>query len=82
MSEELKPCPFCGSHEVDMDKLDGSRYWRVACGTSFRCGNGPWRDSKAMAIAAWNRRTADARVERMEKVVEAARDVCESLGVN
>ena len=70
IEEALKACPFCGSREVDMDKLDGSRYWRVMCGTSFRCGNGPWRDSKTQAIAAWNRRAQEKAVEGL---VEEAR---------
>lgn len=66
MADELKPCPFDGA-EASLDRLEGSCCWRVMCGlNSFRCGNGPWKDSKKKAIAAWNRRTPSPRVAEAE----------------
>lgn len=63
MSEELKPCPFCGSTRVFIERdyppsenpaLDNE--W-VEC---LRCGaTGPWHTvtrSHRVIISAWNRR--------------------------
>lgn len=67
MSEELKPCPFCGETPDASDKAtfrytDGHKWGAVVC-----CGTGPevrtgygeishWKDD---AITAWNTRTHD-----------------------
>lgn len=52
MSEELKPCPFCGCHEIDI--IEGS--W-VEC---HDCRNGTEPlTSRGKAIASWNRRAED-----------------------
>ena len=52
MSETLKPCPFCGGearmHDNGME---------VVCVSCESCG--PFCDTKAEAIAAWNARAAD-----------------------
>jgi len=55
MSEKnLKPCPFCGSKDVSISHVYGSLYQ----GYCDNCtGEGPWRNSRRGAIAAWNRRT-------------------------
>lgn len=51
MSEELKPCPFCGSTLLGMSQT--GIYW----GRCDSChGEGPTEDTEAEAIAAWNRR--------------------------
>ena len=54
MSEKnLKPCPFCGSKDVSISHVYGSLYQ----GYCDNCtGEGPWRNSRRGAIAAWNRR--------------------------
>lgn len=31
MSEELKPCPFCGSTDVECSQDDYCDYWSVTC---------------------------------------------------
>lgn len=55
MSEELKPCPFCGSYDVVVDEAYASGYARC-CG----CGaEGRMCDSYGEAVSAWNRRTVD-----------------------
>ena len=60
MPDELKPCPFCG--EASESKIilssSGMGVEFVAC---LACGtDGPAEQTKAEAIAAWNRRAADA----------------------
>jgi Lar family restriction alleviation protein len=53
MDVELKPCPFCGSSDVHIVAGDKCDEW----GTCVNCGaDGPFRDTEAQAIAAWNRR--------------------------
>ena len=69
MSEELKPCPFCGRHELlissILHKLDDVEYsqWSVFCdasgckvGCGAMCG---YHDTKEQAIEAWNRRVGE-----------------------
>lgn len=59
MSDELKPCPFCGSEATMQDTEDWSPYsrWMVRC---TECGmDTGGRESKSAAISAWN-----ARAER------------------
>ena len=53
---KLLPCPFCGQ-SVNLEAgEDPATCWFVACRGA--CGTeGPERDSKAEAIAAWNRRS-------------------------
>lgn len=59
LKESLRPCPFCGSaeHEVDRTCLktipDSQNYYSVVCW----CGtSGPIRESEKEAIKAWNTR--------------------------
>jgi len=64
MSEELKPCPFCGSDNVHTQLFDvkGTRFWYVACESCeialdplFWDGNKTEQD----AIDKWNRRAKE-----------------------
>ncbi len=51
MTDELKPCPFCGARDPDWFHVV---YGEVNCGN---CGAvGPCELTDAEAIAAWNRR--------------------------
>lgn len=64
MSEELKPCPFCGCHDrrVGVRKM-GNKGYRIICG---KCGcAGPYvkikefpnkMDAQGKAKETWNRR--------------------------
>lgn len=52
VSEELKPCPFCGGNAQKV-KSSGRWGWFVSCSCA---AVGPSADSKEEAIAAWNRR--------------------------
>lgn len=67
MSEELKPCPFCGCHDrrVGVRKM-GNKGYRIICG---ECGGaGPYvkiedfankMDAQENAKKSWNRRAND-----------------------
>jgi Lar family restriction alleviation protein len=69
---QLLPCPFCGG-EADILKAATNicDYW-VTCAN---CGaDGPWKDTRAETIAAWNtRHTATA------EALEAMREAREAL---
>lgn len=60
MTPELKPCPFCGTHNQQvMGKEDTQlRLCRVCC---EECGfGGPNFNSREQAIGWWNRRDVDS----------------------
>lgn len=78
MSDELKPCPFCG---VGVRAL--SRYhprdpneWYVSCGARdcVMQPETPTYHTEAEAIAAWNRRSSSKRIEELEKALGSVRD--------
>lgn len=54
-SNELKPCPFCGSTRV---MVQTNITFKGECATHcFYCGTfGPFCEDKNEAIARWNRR--------------------------
>ena len=59
MSDELKPCPFCGGKAIII-YWDGSKTYSVGCVNTFVCHGGT-HTSKAYrteqeAAQAWNRR--------------------------
>lgn len=62
MSEELKPCPFCGSDDIDYGIMSGTMkgfdYIQCQnCGAEIRSiNNGKYIE----AIEAWNRRVKNA----------------------
>ena len=67
MSEELKPCPFCGGTSGTDEQGETYRWrlWRCsdcgACGPEERCnitgsGQGGVKEARQIAAAAWNRR--------------------------
>ncbi len=51
MSEELKPCPFCGSHDIMM--TDSRVGWYVLCRACQSSGS---PTSEIEAIKCWNTR--------------------------
>ena len=57
MSEELKPCPFCGGVAEVWQIDERSTGHEVAC-ADIRCNvkSVAWGMTRAEAIAAWNRR--------------------------
>lgn len=53
MNEELKPCPFCGSQDVESTFM-GHGALAVLC---YECeAEGPPADTLEESIAAWNKR--------------------------
>ncbi|MCP9269691.1 Lar family restriction alleviation protein [Xenorhabdus sp. XENO-1] len=53
MTDELKPCPFCGGYSV-VDKEYGGKYF-VYCSECLVEQTEP-SETEAEAIAAWNQR--------------------------
>lgn len=56
MSEELRPCPFCGGEAAIYEPLATS-FWFVRCSDGDTCSTcGPDRETRSAAIEAWNTR--------------------------
>lgn len=53
MSEELKPCPFCGSDDLLVVSC-APLGWQVECADCY--ATGPAMGSQAETREAWNRR--------------------------
>jgi len=63
MSNELKPCPFCGSEKVFInDEVLG---FLVECKEC--CTEGPYSHEKQEAIDRWNQRATLSKVGPTEK---------------
>ena len=57
LTNELKPCPFCGSSDLWIDGGECLNNFEVVC---TKCGGRiGYFDTKADAIAAWNRRACE-----------------------
>lgn len=65
MSEELKPCPFCGCKNIIVRKytaVAGVHYYVQCDSTNGGCGaNIDSRTTKKSAVEAWNKRTDEVR---------------------
>ena len=73
MSEELKPCPFCGyvmpeaelDSEVGHYSNQGTKWGGVQCGACLACGPEirtgylEWKHWRENAVTAWNRRAKE-----------------------
>jgi Lar family restriction alleviation protein len=81
MSDDLKPCPFCGGDKniVCTTEYDGRDAYAVSCryhechGSIFTLGYGYFAD-RAEAIAAWNTRTPDPRIEALTEQLKTVLD--------
>ena len=60
--DELKPCPFCGSRDVEV--VHPGRCWVILCNTCQ--AEGPTDLGESGAIEAWN-----TRAEPVTEVVNA-----------
>lgn len=66
MTEELKPCPFCGASAQVAEMPRGFRnYFALEC--AMCSGEGPPGKTSAEAIAAWNRRAPVVVTPEMTK---------------
>lgn len=58
MTEELKPCPFCGESDISFGGMAGSMQCR-SCWAEGPSENGiDVHDENRLAIIAWNRRVS------------------------
>lgn len=59
MSDELKPCPFCGGSEIYAEEYEhhpGAMRWRVFCAGCMAGVDTGTRQSMWQAVQDWNRR--------------------------
>ena len=87
MSEELKPCPFCGGTDIaiSVDENQGNKWGSAVCyscsavGPEVRTGYETYPEAswRAEAAAEWNRRASpvDARREALEEAAKVAAEV-------
>ena len=76
MEKELKPCPFCGSTDIEVEEyLPEScctKFWKVAC--TDCCGGFQSEHNKKEAVAIWNRRPMEdalqAHIDRFNSAVK------------
>ena len=66
----LLPCPFCGGEAYLSDDASHSRAYFIGCKVDDCFGEIHWEQTKAAAIAAWNRR-ATPTVQEAAKVLLA-----------
>lgn len=60
MPNKLKPCPFCGSKDIQVKKVEGLTTWRyIQCD---HCGGRTdgWKD-ETLARKAWNKRSKESK---------------------
>ena len=55
----MKPCPFCGNENVEVQKLVSS-FW-VECQNEDCWANGPLSDSEEEAIERWQKRWREGK---------------------
>lgn len=63
MSEELKPCPFCGK-TPHIQYYAGSMTYRVIC--TWDCNGNTSSDSGKIAVDAWNTRVSPPETNEKE----------------
>ena len=76
MSEELKPCGSCGSVEAEIGIIGGATFW-VECSACGACSSS--HDDEYDAIAAWNRRPIEDKLQARIDALEWLREVEEVL---
>ena len=60
MTEELKPCPFCGSNNATDPRIQHNPVDEKFCRVTCSCGiYTAYRESEKLAVKLWNRRTQD-----------------------
>lgn len=66
--DNLKPCPFCGNHNVLLRHYDPYDGYQGDCGVweawCVKCGANIERRQKEKVIEAWNRRVPQTEVHQ------------------
>ena len=76
MTDELKPCPFCGGQVTGLRRTDTntstvSSYYVTVC-KNRRCqADGPWAPDVSGAIAKWNKRHLSPEEHLLDPVLAA-----------
>lgn len=81
MSEELKPCPFCGGTDIGHSPGSIIACMNNNCGGNVDIGppwGGPKEDGIAFLIAAWNTRTPPADRSVGELTPPSVADIADS----
>lgn len=79
MSEEIKPCPFCGSEIEEKDFVEEWIGWWVTCPV---CDSLPVPTTKEEAMQQWNQRPYDYDMPAIvKKVQELQYDLSEALTI-
>ena len=60
MTQELKPCPFCGGEHIKLVDLSGWEAWCEDCGACAGCTTNGDANTREQMIAAWNRRALES----------------------
>jgi Lar family restriction alleviation protein len=63
MSDELKPCPFCGGEAYLRDDVSHSTAYFIGCATMDCFGEIHWGQTMAETVRGWNTRAPDPRIE-------------------
>lgn len=58
---KLKPCPFCGSDEVEVEHNAHGEFWCYCPACYSRTGTYDQENGYTLAIEAWNRRADNDR---------------------
>lgn len=73
MSDELKPCPFCGSDCVGLEVAPREHWPAVRCDDCGTLGPSIHTDHKA-AMALWNVRSLTEVVPEAQKTLQNSRE--------
>ncbi len=78
----LLPCPFCGGEAYLSEDASHSRAYFIGCNVEDCFGEIHWEQTKAEAIAAWNRRATPTVQEAAKVRVKAAiaEQISEGIG--